>query len=406
MNRKQLLILIVLGVAFGGLGLFLSNRNSASWKASEQTLGKKLLGDFPINDVAQIEIKTGEADLNLVKQDEWQVKERFNYPANFTQIGDSIRKAAELKEVQTVKVGSSQLGRLELLQPSGKSTNSGTLVEFRDKGGKVIKSLLLGRKHMRQSASPSPMGGEGGWPDGRYVMVADKGPSQNVSVVSDPLTSLEPKPDQWLNKDFVKVEKLRSVAVTTPSPTNSWKIYRETEGGELKLADKRAGEEFDASKAYAVGSALSAPSFNDVLSPQVKPADTGMDSPIIARLETFDNFVYTVKIGRKTNDDNYCIHVGVTADLAAERTPGKDEKPADKAKLDKEFKDKTDKLKDKLKKEQAFEKWTYLVSKWTIDPLLKERKDFFSEKKPEAKKENSPTIAAPPKPGIKGAEPE
>jgi len=43
-----------------------------------------------------------------------------------------------------------------------------------------------------------------------------------------------------------------------------------------------------------------------------------------------------------------------------------------------------------LKQEKAFEKWTYLVSKWTVDPLLKERKDLLAEKKEEPKKEEKP----------------
>ena len=45
--------------------------------------------------------------------------------------------------------------------------------------------------------------------------------------------------------------------------------------------------------------------------------------------------------------------VAVTAQLPKERTPGKDEKPEDKARLDKEFKDKQKKLEDKLSQEQS-----------------------------------------------------
>src|SRR5437016_10931398 len=76
-----------------------------------------------------------------------------------------------------------------------------------------------------------------------------------------------------------------------------------------------------------------------------------------------------------------------------ERTAGKDEKPEEKTKLDKEFKEKTDKLQEKLKNEKEYEKWTYVVSKWTIDPLFKERKDLVKE-------ETSPsgTNAPPSKP--------
>ncbi len=204
-----------------------------------------------------------------------------------------------------------------------------------------------------------------------------------------------------MNKDIFKVEKLKSVTVTHPAGTNSWKVYRETENGELKLADPQGEEKLDTSKSSSVGSALSYPSFTDVLSPQAKPEETGLDHPTTAKLETFDGFTYTVNIGKKTNDDNYPLTVSVTGEFAKERTPGKDEKPEDKEKLDKEFKDKLAKLEEKLKTDQAFGKWTYLVSKWTIDPLLKERKDLLVDKKDEKKADAQPTETkvGEPKPG-------
>jgi hypothetical protein len=53
----------------------------------------------------------------------------------------------------------------------------------------------------------------------------------------------------------------------------------------------------------------------------------------------------------------------------------------------KDGKEKREKLEEKLKTEKAFAPWTHLVSKWTIDPLLKERKDLLVEKKEEPKPE-------------------
>ncbi len=77
--------------------------------------------------------------------------------------------------------------------------------------------------------------------------------------------------------------------------------------------------------------------------------------------------------------------MAVNANIQKERTPGKDEKPEDKLKLDKEFNDHKAKLEEKLKAEKAYEKWTYVVSKWSIEPLLKDRKDLLVEKKEEPK---------------------
>ena len=395
MNRKQLLILIVLGALIGGIGILVYNQRSASWKATDQAMGHKILQDFPLNDVAQIRVKQPDAELTLAKQDDqWTIKERWAYPANFSEISDLLRKMWELKSVQTLQVGPSQYGRLELLSPEKeKGTNVGTLLEFKDKTGKPVRSLLVGKKVTRNSESASPFGG-GDYPVGRYVALPDN--PQNVWLISEALADVEAKPDRWLNKDFFKVEKLQTISVTHPEATNSWTVRREKEGGDLDLADKQAGEEFDKNKAYSAGSALSFPSFTDVTDPSAKPEDLGFDHAIVGKIETFDHFLYTVKAAKAkgTNDENYHLQMTVTADLIKQRPPGQDEKPEDKEKLDKEFQEKLKKLEDKLKQEKGYEKWTYVVSKWTIDPLLKTRKDLLAENKADEKKTDTSSSAS------------
>ena len=76
---------------------------------------------------------------------------------------------------------------------------------------------------------------------------------------------------------------------------------------------------------------------------------------------------------------------------------GKDEKPEDKEKLDKEFKEKLSKQDEKLQAEQALSKWTYTVSKWSVDALLKNRGELLMEKKAAA--------ATPSAPGLPGSAP-
>src|SRR6267143_4836357 len=152
--------------------------------------------------------------------------------------------------------------------------------------------------------------------------------SKNLALISEPLANIDPKPDQWLNKDFFKVEKVRSVAVTFLNATNSWKLDRETESGEWKLADAKPEEKLDSAKASGVSNPLSSPSFVDVMI-GAPPEQTGLDKPTLIALETFDNFNYTVKVGTKTND-NYPFIMSIAATLPKERTPGQDEKPEDK----------------------------------------------------------------------------
>jgi hypothetical protein len=396
MNRKQFLTLIVLGVLVGGLGLYLYNRQKESYAPSSFQTGAKVIKDFPLNEIAHLRIKQATNEVNLVRAESWTVKERYGYPANFTDIHDFLRKVWELKPVQDVEVGKSQYGRLQLINPNeSQGTNSGTLVEFKDAKDATVKSIILGKKAMKESQGGMFGGGGGEFPVGRYVLVPENPP--HVWLVNETFSSVDTKPEQWLNKDFFKVEKVKSVSVTFPDKaTNNWSISRETENGEWKLADAKPDEKFENSKASSLNYALSSPSFNDVASPELKPEESGLANPTMAKLETFDGFLYTVNISGKTNEDNHYLKVSVQGSFAKERTPAKDEKPEDKEKLEKEFKEKTEKLQEKLKNEQKFDKWTYIVSKWTLDALLKERKDFLADKKDEKKDDAKKDAAAKP----------
>jgi hypothetical protein len=389
MNRKQLIIMLVLVALIGGAGVLLVNRQNESWKGTNASIGKKLLGDFPVNDVTHISFRQGTNQLNLAKTDIWRVRERNNYPADYKEISDFLIKLNDLKVVQTEKIGSSQLARLSLVP--GEGTNSATVMELKDQKDKTIKSLVLGKKHMQKSKRPSPFGdmGDEGYAAGRYIQVS--GESGSVSVISDPLQNTEPKAEQWLNKEFFKIEKPRSIAVTFPTATNSWKLSRETETGEWKLADAQAGEQLDSSKASSVANPLNSPSFSDVA---ISATPETIEKPTVATIETFENLTYTLKVGQKTND-NYPLALTVVGQLPKERTPGKDEKPEDKEKLDKEFKEKQKKLEDKVAQEKALEKWVYLVSTWTVDPLLKERSTLMVEKKEEPKKDDKAATVVP-----------
>ncbi len=412
MNKKQLILVVVLGLVIGGAGLYKYNQQRTPSK--EQGMGAKLLGQFDVNTVAGLRIQSGSNVLDLAKaNDIWTVKQRAGYPANFGTIAEFVRKLADLKKAKPVQVGPSRLSVLELVPPD--KQGKGVLVEFKDSAGKTIKTILLGAKHMRESHG-GPMG-DTGWPDGRYVMVDNK--PDSIALVSDALTQAEPKPEDWISKDFIKVEKLKAVTVTSTNATNNWKLVRETENGEWKLADAKGEEKTDSSKCSGMNYLLQSPSFNDVATDWSfgetnKPSTTAV-------LETFEGFTYNAKLANKAGDDYY-LQVAVSANLPKERTPGKDEKKEDKDRLDKEFKDANQKQQDKLKAEKACEKWTYVVSKWTVDNLLKDRKEFLAEKKEEPKKEETkkeapkPTVtnpAAPPaqtnalpqtKPEVKKAE--
>jgi len=393
MNRKQFLILLVLVAVIGGAGLLVNKQRQGDWQQSSSGGGQKLAAALDVNAVAAVSIKSSAGELSLVKSgDAWVVKERGDYAANFGNIADLIRKFADVKAVQTEQVGASQHARLELQAP-GDGEGKGTLVELKGKDGKALKSVVLGKKLTKKSEG-GPFGG-GEFPVGRWVR--DTGTKDTVIVTSEQFADAEPKPENWLEKDFLKVEKLKSIAVTyATNAATGWKVTRETEGAEWKLAGVKPTEQVDTNKLSALGSPLSSPSFSDVVaSPQADKL--GLDKPATLVLETFDGFTYTAKSGT-ANGDNYPFQVAVAGNFPKTRTPAKDEKPEDKDKLDKEFAEAQKKLADKLAADQKYAKWTYLVSKWTLDSVLKSRADLMVEKKEEPKPE-APKVEV--KPGAK-----
>jgi Domain of unknown function (DUF4340) len=386
MKGKQLALVLVLLVVLGGGALFLNNRNSASWSSTATTSSGKVL-DFPLNDVSHVTIKESAAELNLVKKDDvWTVKERADFPADFDKVSSLIRKLWELRPVQDVKIGPSQLARLQLNEPAQGST-AGTLLDLKGAGDKRLTALLLGKKYLRNQDQPAGEGG--GFAVGRYVMGQDG--SNRAFVVSETFDDIQTKPEQWLSHDFIKVENSKSIAVTGTAPGVNWKITRDAATSPWKLVDAKPGEQLDNAKASGVASILAYGSFADVLPSDAPVAETGLDKPSTVRIETFDNFVYDVRIGKLTGE-NYPLVVSVGAELPKERTPAADEKPEDKAKLDQEFQAKQKQLTDKLAKEQKLPARPYLVAKATIDQMLKDRASLMAEKKPSP----SPTPAGPP----------
>jgi hypothetical protein len=237
-------------------------------------------------------------------------------------------------------------------------------------------------------------------PNGRYLQTG-AGP-ETVVVVNDPLSSAKTDASEWIAKEFIKVEQPVSVVVAGATPTNSFSLVRTNEFADWTLADAQPGEDLDKNKLYSFNSLLSAPSFNDlVLAPDL--AKLGLDQPTKATIKTAGGFTYEVKLG-KADGDNYPLQVSVSADLKKQREAGTDEKPEDKAKLDKEFADKLAKQEEKLKSEQAFSKWTYTVSKWTVDALLKGRGELLAEKKAEEKKPSGAEALGIELPKIPGAQ--
>jgi hypothetical protein len=333
MNRKQFIILVVLLVVCAAVAWHFYKANNSSWQSADQSIGGKLLPNLPINDVAQIEITSGAQQMTLARSNDlWTVRERGNYPANFSQISDLVVKLADLKIVQREEAGPSELPRFNL-SPPGADSSSGTLLELKDQNGKTLASLLLGKDHMNQPANGQ------GYPDGRYVIANQN--NSDVVVISEPFDNITPKPGDWLDKTFFKISNPKSIAVTFSVATNSWKLTRASATNDWQLADARPGEKLDSSKVDDITGSFDSLSFNDVV-----PGTTAPANATTATVDTFDGTNYAAKIW-PSGDDNDSLTISI------------------------------DSVKGKPAIEDQFGHWTYQISGYSVESLLKPRTNLL-----------------------------
>jgi hypothetical protein len=395
MNSSQFKKLIAVLLIVGGVGLLFLSKDRKAWEQSEATLGGKVIADFPLNDITSISFKDADSEIGVSKKNDiWTVSDRWDYPADFSKVRDLVQDVWDLKIARPITAGPSQYGRLGLVSP-GKGADSGILLSFKGENNAELHNLLLGKEHMRKSeaAAPSQFGGGGGgdFPDGRYVLPDGKGDA--IALVSETFSSIDVDAKYWLNKDFIKIEKVQSATVTHPEATDSWTTSRDSDTADMTLAELAEGEELDSTKSYSLKNILSSPSFNDIADPFASEDDLGFSEGIKAQLKTFDGFTYDLKIGKADGEDNYPISVSVSAEFPSEREQAEEEKEEDKERLDNEFTENNKKLSEKLEKEKIFESWTYLVSKWTVDALLNKRIDLIKKEEEEGAPTAAPTGA-------------
>ena len=384
MNRKSFLVLLALVAVLGGIGLGLFWKDLGAWRNSDAKIGAKLFDKLAVNDITGIKLTDGKGSVSLVIKDKrWVVEQRNGYAANNQDIGDLLIKLTDLKVVQTEAVGESLLPRLNLVDPAkadakdAKSVEAaGTRLELIDNSGKVAATLLLGKKVIKTEDSPLPIKPQ--TPVGRYVLSPG---SATVLVVSDALVVAEANPARWLAKSFFKADRIRTLS---SSGDAAWKISRPEEYGQWKFAD--GGGELDASAAVGAVNALAGLAFSDIAI-DVKP--DSLDKPRVFVADTYDNLVYTIKLVKKADSDDYFLTVAISGEPPRQRTPEKGEKPEDKERLDKQYSETLAKLDERVKAEKELAQWTFVVAGKTLEPLLKTRADLVA-------KPRKPGVGLPP----------
>ena len=399
MKLKTILILLVALVAAVALVL-LRNKNDAD--GINKAVGTKIFPGLVTEEVSTIVLNGGKEEVTLeIKDGKWTVKGRDGFPANQDNIAKLVTKVGTML-ISDVKedVNEKYLSRFKLQKPGngGKDDETGTTVTLKKADGTVVADFTVG-KNIPGAMTP------GSFSNSQAQYIATASAAGQVLTIKEAfdyyMNNVTNK--AWLDTStFFKVEKPKSVSVTSAKPEDNWTLLREKEGtdaAELKLADPKPGEEFDTAKAGNSGGAFSTVTFADVATADVKDK-TGLDQPLrTATIETFDGFKYTIKIGKQVEkpadanagaSEEYYVTVDVEASLAEKMpepvpTPedakkSEEEKKTAREAAEKAFAENLTKLKEKLAKEKALMGRTYIIAKYNVEPLLKNRADFMKDK--------------------------
>ena len=397
MSRKHFLILLVTVLVLGAVGGFILWSERSAWQRSDIRVGQKLLPGLKLIDVAQVTMRDGQNETQLVKAgEEWQVRERDDFPVDMARLSALLNKAVDVRILQADPLPDAQRAGFKLAQPGEKGKppveGAGTLLEFKDKSGKSLARMLLGKvitKKVSESPEPGQPPREIDKPVGRHLLPG--GDDKTMVVASDALEQADASPDAWLIKEILHIDRTRSITVTGPDGALRYNVSRIEEGGWWNFG--ATGERPDQQKAQDSVSPLYAVNLVDVVA-NPGSVQTGLDKPVIAKAETFDNLTYTLKIGSrvegkkigdKPGENLYYVSFTIAGDPPKERVPGKGESADDKTRKAKEYAEYRVKLLEQVAREKRYEKWTYLMPARPIEPLLRSRAEMLQDKKPAKK---------------------
>ena len=368
MNKKQLIIALILCVVLGTAYFFVSDSS-----VSDISYGKiNPFGTEGANSVRKIVIKQGDRELTLkYNQSKWCISDLDNFSADFSKIVSFIRKLTDLKPVDTVEITKQLYGKLGL-NPAEKGASTVQVIFYTD-NDRLISKLLLGKFHNSRSSGVEQSAVN--IPDGRYIL--SPGCSYPV-LINDSLSDIAPDPQYWSSKKWFRFKNIKSISYQSADNKDKWTVARTDAKSKFSVSVKPSDDEVIKPNVISnVSSAFDNFEFDEV----VQKSKVKFDKPDTVTLQTFDGFKYKIKVAAQ--DGNYYLDIAVSADLPKKKTAEKAEK-AENDKKDKKDKksaaeSENDALKSRLEFERHLSEWVYKVPSYKVNSFIKSSGDFLKK---------------------------
>ena len=360
MKGPKFLYLVFAAAVVAALAWYLHRSERGNWQEQAVPAGAKILGGFPVNEVASLTLSGPDGRVTLRRGESgWEVVERSGYPTDFERVSSLILKLSDLEALQSIPVAESDYGTLALRVEADNipREEAGTQVELKNAAGQPLAALVLGKTHLTTPQGIRPE--IGGTASGRYVMPAGGG--GNAYLVSETFADLQTAPATWIDKTFIRPGMPRRVEVE--SKDGKWTLSREAAGAQWKMEGLRKNQPLDMAKAMSIDSMFTSMAVADVPDgpddARLKPLE---ESPVTVTADTFDGVRYILIIGRGDGDN---LPVKVTA----EALPGSIEPATEEAKKARD---------EKLAAAAKFQDKVVFIPRNFVQPFLSSRSELLS----------------------------
>ena len=383
MRRKTLSTLAVIAAVLIIVAVFMAEQQEPGAPPTGQPVfpGLKTV----INDVTELGVATQSGAITLHRQeDRWRVKEKYDYPADFGTVRETLIGLAELTTLEP-KTRKPELHEKLGLQDVGAEGSLSTGVTLKDATGNTVAAAVIGNDRPAQGKS------------GYKELFIRKAGNPQAWLVEGRLT-VEKNPGKWLDKELTQIETKRVRRLTVTHPDKTRLVVEKAKPADLNYQVANVPEGLEIESQFTVNnivSTVTSLSLDDVKPRSEIPFD---DQPVVtAVFETFDGLQGTVQLLRKDEKNYVTISAVFNADLVWTTEPEKEPEP-EKASEPKpgeqpEAEDQDNKTpaepeQPKIKPEaevnaeiEALNKrvadWVYVIPKFRADILLKKPQDLL-----------------------------
>jgi len=363
---KKLPLMLIAAAMLVGLAALMSHRERTRGRPAPE-LGQRLVPGFASvlagGSIQTIAISRGETTSTLeLGENGWTVREQFGYPADFARLQRLLPTLGEVKIGQVLAAGAA-------LDPA-----ETTIVQWLDASGKVIGGVRLGQTRQAPAREDQPYGAPAG---GRFV---SREGDAKVYLVGDALTEFDADPKSWVDKQLLSVAAT-DVETVRIEHADGETVELAKNGGDLTLLGLADSEEFDASKRYGVGGALSYLRFSDVADPALADDVTGLATATVYRATTSRGQSFEARIGASPDGstERYA-RFAVTLAPAVPEEVAEEEDEAAKAAREARASERAALEQSTAELNAKLSGWTFLVGSYNADNMTLRRAALVKEK--------------------------